>query len=71
MVCPAPAPPPKSPHRFQRVQSVFGWPCFFGTNGFNRAICSSVSQKRLLIITPSVRELESPGPGGIKPINGS
>jgi hypothetical protein len=27
-------------------------PWLFGKNGFNRSICASGSQKRLLIITP-------------------
>jgi hypothetical protein len=41
-----------------------------GKNGFSRSICASVSQKGLLILTPSVRELESRRPDGLKPING-
>ena len=35
-----------------RRSSTRGLPWLFGKNGINRAICSSVSQKRLLIITP-------------------
>jgi hypothetical protein len=35
-----------------RRSSTRGLPWLFGKNGFNRSICSSVSQKRLLIITP-------------------
>jgi len=35
-----------------RRSSTLGLPWLFGKNGFNLSICSSVSQKRLLIITP-------------------
>ncbi|MFM1862243.1 MAG: hypothetical protein RLZ26_765, partial [Pseudomonadota bacterium] len=38
---------------------------------FNRSICSSLSQKRLLIITPSTRGLESRSGDSLKQINGS
>jgi hypothetical protein len=37
-----------------RKSSTRGLPWLFEKNGFNRSICSSASQKRLLIITPFV-----------------
>jgi len=54
-----------------RRSSTRGFPWLLGKNGFSRSICASVGQKRLLIITPSVREPESRRPGGLKQINGS
>ena len=35
-----------------RWSSTLGLPWLFGKNGFNRSICASVNQNKLLIITP-------------------
>ena len=39
-----------------RRSSTLGLPWLFGKNGRSRAICSSLSQKGLLIMPPSVWE---------------
>jgi hypothetical protein len=54
-----------------RRSSTRGLPWLLGKKGRSRSICASVSQKRLLIITPSVRTLESRRPDGLKQNNGS
>ncbi|PXW73713.1 hypothetical protein BZA02_1331 [Ruegeria sp. P4] len=56
------------PHPFNFRED---YPWFFGKYGQSRAICSSVSQKRLLITLPKVWELESRSPANGNQINGS